>query len=120
MPDGEIVCNILFDPGFGPNSKGGSIKARYGKTGGGASVSFLKSIGAECLMGFQLRYIYFIDPTARERLTVPILPFSEIERLGAGMYRGKPRPCAGSADSGTSPLQGEGGGADPTPALQLG
>jgi len=42
-------------------------------------------------VGFQLRYIYFIDPTARERLTVPILPFSEIARRGAGMYKGKPR-----------------------------
>ena len=43
------------------------------------------------LPGFQLRYLYFIDPTCRERLTVPILPFSEIERRGAGMYKGEKR-----------------------------
>jgi hypothetical protein len=58
------------------------------------------------------------DPTARERLTVPIIPFSEFERRGAGMYRGKPR--AGSADGGTSANQTEGGGSIPTPALTKG
>lgn len=46
---------------------------------------------AMSLDGYQLRYIYFIDPTYRERLTVPELPYSEIDRLGAGMYKGKKR-----------------------------
>lgn len=44
--------------------------------------------GAQRLPGFQLRYIYFIDPKWRKRLTVPELPFSEIDRRGAGMYKG--------------------------------
>lgn len=66
-------------------------------------------------VGFQLRYIYFLDPSARERLTVPILPFSEIDRRGAGMYKGKPR--VRSEDSGTSGGQPEGGGANPTRTL---
>lgn len=39
--------------------------------------------------GFQLRYIYFLNSDAKKRLTVPILPFSDIDRLGAGMYRGE-------------------------------
>lgn len=65
--------------------------------------------------GYQLRYIYFLDPSARERLTVPILPFSEIDRRGAGMYKGKPR--VRSEDSGTSGDQPEGGGANPTRTL---
>jgi hypothetical protein len=39
--------------------------------------------------GFQLRYIYFLNPSARERLTVPILPFSRIAEMGASMYRGE-------------------------------
>ena len=67
------------------------------------------------LPGFQLRYIYFLDPTARERLTVPIIPFSEIERRGAGMYRGKPR--VRSVDSDTSANHAEMGGAIPTRTL---
>lgn len=39
--------------------------------------------------GYQLRYIYFIDKTYREKLTVPIIPFSKIDELGAGMYKGE-------------------------------
>lgn len=44
---------------------------------------------AKPLSGFQLRYIYFLNPAARERLTVPILPFSRIAEMGASMYRGE-------------------------------
>jgi len=41
----------------------------------------------ERLEGFQLRYIYLIDKTCK--ITVPILPFSKIDEMGAGMYKGK-------------------------------
>lgn len=41
------------------------------------------------LEGFQLRYIYFINKSYRERLTVPEIPFSKIDELGAGMYKGE-------------------------------
>ena len=41
------------------------------------------------LEGFQLRYIYFIDKASRDKLTVPIIPFSKIDELGAGMYKGE-------------------------------
>jgi hypothetical protein len=41
----------------------------------------------ETLVGNQLRYIYLIDKTCK--ITVPILPFSEIDKMGAGMYKGK-------------------------------
>jgi hypothetical protein len=40
------------------------------------------------ISGYQFRYIYFLSPQARERLTVPILPFSKIDEMGAGMYKG--------------------------------
>lgn len=43
----------------------------------------------EKVTGYQLRYIYFIDPAARAKLTVPIIPFSEIDKYGAGLYKGK-------------------------------
>lgn len=39
--------------------------------------------------GYQLKYIYFIDKSYKEKLTVPILPFSDIDKLGAGMYKGE-------------------------------
>ena len=82
---------------------------------GASSMKAFKDAGWRPKPGFQLRYIYFLDPAASERLTVPVLPFSEIARRGAGMYRGKPR--AGSAGSGTPPIQGGRGGATPTSAL---
>jgi hypothetical protein len=75
-----------------------------------------RHVGGMPISGFQLRYIYFIDPTARERLTVPVLPFSEIGRVGAGMYKGKTRER--SADSGTPGSQSGRGGAIPTRSLQ--
>ena len=69
------------------------------------------------VQGHMLRYLYFIDPTARQRLTVPILPFSEIEKRGAGMYRGKPKTSAGSSTVERPTSGGEAGGSIPTPAL---
>jgi hypothetical protein len=39
------------------------------------------------LIGKQLKYIYLIDKTCK--ITVPILPFSKIDEMGAGMYKGK-------------------------------
>ena len=39
--------------------------------------------------GYQLKYIYFIDKKMESNLTKPIIPFSEIDKIGAGMYKGK-------------------------------
>jgi len=82
---------------------------------GAASMKAYQLAGFKPLPGFQLRYIYFLDSSARDRLTVPILPFSEIDRRGAGMYKGKPR--VRSVDSDTSGDQPEVGGANPTRTL---
>jgi hypothetical protein len=93
-------------------TKGSNILAT-----GGASMSSFKAAGFTPIPGYQLRYLYFLNPAARQRLTVPILPFAEIDRRGAGMYRGKPR--AGSAVGGTSANHAGGGGSTPTPALSI-
>lgn len=39
------------------------------------------------LNGYQLRYIYLIDKTCK--ITCPIIPFSKIDEVGAGMYKGE-------------------------------
>lgn len=39
--------------------------------------------------GYMLKYIYFLDKGCKEKLTVPILPFSKIDEVGAGMYKGE-------------------------------
>lgn len=76
------------------------------KAGGGASMKVYKEAGFEPIPGFQLRYMYFLNPEARQRLTVPILPFSKIADMGAGMYRGKARAKDQDGEN-PSPLGGE-------------
>lgn len=82
--------------------------------------AFSKNIEAEfrtwpLVPGFQFRYIYFLDPKAKDRLTVPIVPFSEIAKQGATMYKGV---SGGSISSNASDFRSEEGGANPTPLLQ--
>ena len=43
----------------------------------------------EPVIGNMLKYIYFIDQKKEKDLTVPIIPFSKIDELNAGMYKGK-------------------------------
>lgn len=86
---------------------------------GGSSMKRYIDAGFKPIPGFQLRYIYFLDPMARERLTVPVIPFSKIAEVGAGMYKGKPTPTrAGSIANDAPAIHAGEGGATPTPALQ--
>lgn len=50
---------------------------------------YVDFVNGTVLTGYQLRYIYFIDKTARKRLTVAEIPFSRIDEIGAGMYKGE-------------------------------
>ena len=43
------------------------------------------------LDGYQMRYIYFLSPSARVRLACKEIAYAEIMRRGAGMYRGNAR-----------------------------
>jgi len=70
-------------------------KGQHITDSGAASMQPFIEAGYKPLPGYQLRYIYFIDPTYRQRLNVPELPYSEIDRLGAGMYKGEKRDHAG-------------------------
>lgn len=55
--------------------------------GGRKSKIILNYIGAKKINGNMLRYIYLLDKSCK--ITVPILPFSKIDEIGAGMYKGK-------------------------------
>lgn len=101
-PDGKIINRVTVTAGRNRPTSGASMRA-------------YREAGWRPLPGFQLRYIYFLDPAARERLAVPILPFSAIDEAGARLYRGCKR--AESVDSGTPGDQPGGGGASPTSAL---
>lgn len=102
MPNGEKVARLTLD-----TAKSMNIGGRYGS-------SIAKEQGAKPLAGFQLRYVYFLNQKAKERLTVPIIPFSKIDEMGASMYKGisiKRVTKAISSD------QLESGGAVPTDTL---
>lgn len=113
MPDGRSMSKMSLSAHYKTQQGGATSEATSRGASGGTKI--MQALGGELIPGYQLRYLYFLDPTARERLTVPIIPFSEIERRGAGMYRGKPR--AGSVASDTPADQAGKGGAIPTPAL---
>jgi len=85
----------------------GRVVAKHG-------TSKIDFTGAKRLAGYQLRYIYFLNPEARNRLTVPILPFSAIDKMGAGMYLGKKKTRGGSVTVAQPAIQQEGGGSIPT------
>lgn len=113
MPDGNVLHKIVLQAG---NKTAVADKRRYGHNGGESANEVIRRHGGKVIPGYQLRYIYFLDPSYRARLTVPEIPYSEIQLRGAGMYKGKPRGV-GSIDS-DAPVQPDEGGASPTPTLQ--
>lgn len=91
---------------------------RFGSANGAASMRAYTAAGWKPKEGFQLRYIYFLDPSYRARLTVPEIPFSEIEKRGAKMYKGIPGGTGETDNAAQSNAQT--GGASPTvPLLEL-
>jgi hypothetical protein len=125
-PEGKVFSRTSVTDGRSKQQQQQQAKAVISRTTttkgghicetGASSMKKYKESGWKPKSGFQLRYVYFIDQDARNRLTVPVLPFSEIDRLGAGMYKGKTRER--SADSGTPGNQSGRGGAIPTRSLQ--
>lgn len=72
--------------------------------------------------GYQLRYIYLIDKTCK--LNCPTIPFSKIDEIGAGMYKGEKITLAErheqaqqAKESKQSATSGKEGGSSPTVAL---
>ena len=112
MPDGTIFADV------GLKASSANLRKKVGYKLGERLSTFKQRTGARRVPGFQLRYIYFLNPDARFRLTVPVLPFSEIERRGAGMYLGKPKRAGGDT-SDTPAFQAGEGGSLPTPALHF-
>lgn len=48
---------------------------------------YAEKLGTKVVEGYQLRYIYILDKNFE--LNVPEIPFTEIDKVGAGMYKGK-------------------------------
>ncbi len=87
FPDGLVETRLVLTDARRPRRI--ELANKYGiKIGGGASLKPFLDFGCKPIPRFQLRYVYFLNHQAQSRLTVPALPFSKIEELGAGMYKG--------------------------------
>ena len=90
LPDGSTVHKVSIEatPTMPRAELGG--RSFFDVTGGKFSFKkYLSAAGAALIAGYQLRYIYFIDRSKRQNLTVPVIPFSKIDEMGAGMYKGE-------------------------------
>lgn len=90
LPDGTKIHKMTLENN--PTSPRKELGGRtyFDITGGTYNFKkYMEYVGAKRVSGFQLRYMYFVDPKYRARLTVPEIPFSKIDELGAGMYKGK-------------------------------
>jgi hypothetical protein len=85
-PKGERVTRMtLTQVG---NAKRKRILKEIGVNDNGkSSIKLFTDNGCKNIDGFQNRYIYLIDKSCK--ITVPIIPFSKIDELGAGMYKGE-------------------------------
>lgn len=91
LQNGQRVASMTF-------TKGKHILAQNGRAG--------VPEGSKKVAGFQLRYIYLIDKKCK--ITVPILPFSKIDEMGAGMYKGKKVSLQDRKIQAALPHKGEG------------
>ena len=116
LTKGKHICHAMQMRAAGSPGRTGEISKI---TGGGASMKGFVAAGWEPLKGFQLRYIYFLTPSARSRLTVPVIPFSEIAKRGASMYKGKSILRGESIVDDVPGFQSGEGGSTPTSPLQI-
>ncbi len=90
LPSGNVVHKMTLESN--PTQKREELgqKTYYEVTNGKFDFKkYVEFTNGEILKGYQLRYIYFLDKSYKENLTVPILPFSKIDEMGAGMYKGE-------------------------------
>lgn len=90
LPDGTRVHKMTL--ASNPTSPRPELLGRtfFDITGGKYNfMQYVEAANAKLLQGYQLRYLYFIDKSAKDRLAVPIIPFSKIDELGIGMYKGE-------------------------------
>ena len=88
FPSGDIIAAMTIEANFcldiiKKQCKFLNIEHKYR-----TRTEWLK-LGAKKLNGNQIKYIYFTDKSKEKYLTVPILPFSKIDEMGAGMYKGE-------------------------------
>lgn len=91
LPNGDTISKMTIDahPDTPRPELNGKCPTEF-VDGAVTPAKFLDAVGGDYIDGFQLRYIYFIQKSWRDRLTVDEVPYSRIDELGAGMYKGNP------------------------------
>lgn len=97
-PNGDKIHKLTLDANLG------TPRARKFFDGLGVqektySRQELRDFGVKEIEGYMLKYIYFLDKTWEEKLTVPYLSFSDIDKSDAAMYRGTSRPKQPNVDT---------------------
>lgn len=88
LPNGDVIHKIALNSApLQPRPELGG-RTFYDLTGGRFSFDiYVNAVKGQILPGYQLRYVYLLDKCCK--LTVPVIPFDEIEKVGARMYKGK-------------------------------
>ena len=90
LPDGTKIHKLTLEANPQAPRKELGGRSFFDVTDGNFSWGkYMEAAGGKLLPGYQLRYIYFIDKGMRKNLTVPEIPYSRIDELGAGMYKGE-------------------------------
>jgi hypothetical protein len=88
LPNGEVIHKMTLESSPTSPRKELNGKSYYQLTNGKYDFTkYVNEVNGIILIGYQLRYVLIIDKTCK--ITVPILPFSKIDEMGAGMYKGK-------------------------------
>jgi len=89
FPDGKRIA-VMSLTNSGDQKGRKKCCEKYGaKYDSSSSMKPFIDIGAKKADGNMLRYIYFLHKECKEMLAVPLIDFSEIDKSGAGMYKGK-------------------------------
>lgn len=88
FPDGSRYAFMTLKAHWDSDAVKG-LCDRLGVTVKPRSTAEWQKVGGKALSGYQLRYIKPLKKDVKDRLLVPILPFSKIDEVGAGMYKGE-------------------------------
>ncbi|CAH6850578.1 hypothetical protein EDB29_1011125 [Vibrio crassostreae] len=118
FPNGAVIANITLQNSF--TSESVREQSRYfGIENKQRNAKEWIGLGAEAIKGYQLKYVYFIDKSCEGNLVQKPLPFSAIDDIGAGMYKGNRIAISERRDTrANSDDQLESGGSIPTITLQ--
>lgn len=88
FPCGTRIANMTLTQHFDKKATV-DLCARLGVSVKPRGITEWRALGGKELDGYQLRYIYFLHKNEIDNLTCDIIPFSKIDELNAGMYKGE-------------------------------